>query len=113
MWVNLSRTRTTFSYKFSQLFSKKYILGDPGADSGLGGRELFFSPFFPDRLDFPSPPLSAPWFPKMLKIDNPESFIVLFFTTKVSTLVFVEGGEALSQSLKDKILKNLITYFRH
>ena len=29
--------------------------------------------------------------------------MVLFFTTKVSTLISVEGGEALSRSLNDKI----------
>ena len=38
-----------------------------------------------------------------LKIDTPESFIVLFFTTKVSTIISVEGGEALSRSLNDRI----------
>ena len=39
-----------------------------------------------------------------LKIDTPESFIVLFFfTTKVGALISVEGGEALSRSLNDKI----------
>ena len=37
------------------------------------------------------------------KIDTPESFIVLFFATKGSWLISVEGGEALSRSLNDKI----------
>ena len=39
-----------------------------------------------------------------LKIDTPESFTVVFFTTKVSTLISVEGDEALSRSVNDKIL---------
>ena len=38
-----------------------------------------------------------------LKVDNPESFILLFFTTKVSTLISVEGDKALSRSLNYKI----------
>ena len=38
-----------------------------------------------------------------LKIYTPESFIVLFFTTKVSMLISVEEGKALSRSLNDKI----------
>ena len=38
-----------------------------------------------------------------LKIDTPESFTLVFFTTKVSTLISVEGDEALSRSLNDKI----------
>ena len=33
------------------------------------------------------------------KIDTQESFTVLFFSTKVSTLISVEGGKALSRSL--------------
>ena len=38
------------------------------------------------------------------KIDTPESFIVLyFFTTKVSMLISVEGVQALSRPLNDKI----------
>ena len=39
------------------------------------------------------------------KIDTPQSFIVLFFTTKVSMLISVEGvqGLALSRSLNDII----------
>ena len=43
------------------------------------------------------------FFAYSLKIDTPESFIVLFFTAKVSSLISVEGGEALSRSLNDKI----------
>ena len=39
-----------------------------------------------------------------LKKDTAESVVVLFFITKVSTLISVEGGEALSRSLNDKIL---------
>ena len=54
-----------------------FILGDPGADSGGEGKSkraekmarLFFVPFFPTRLDFPSPPLSAPGSPRMLRVD--------------------------------------------
>ena len=50
------------------------ILGDPGADSGgdivpRGSSNLsllFFVPHFSARLDFPSPPLSAPGSPRML-----------------------------------------------
>ena len=63
----------------------QHILGDPGGDSGGEGTSkragkkyngakkskerhltlLFFGPFFPARLDFPSPPLSAPGSPRM------------------------------------------------
>ena len=43
------------------------------------------------------------------KIYTPESFFVLFFTTKVSTLISVEGGEALSRSQNDKIPKGDVT----
>ena len=32
----------------------------------LGTRMLFFVPYFSARLDFPSPPLSAPWSPRMV-----------------------------------------------
>ena len=39
------------------------------------------------------------FFAYSLKIDTLESFIVLFFTTKVRKLISVEGGEALSRSL--------------
>ena len=35
--------------------------------------------------------------------ENRHSFILLSFTTKVSTLISVEGGEALSRSLNNKI----------
>ena len=53
-----------------------FILGDPGADSGDEGKSkraekydiLYFSSFhiyFPARLDFPSPPVSAPGSPRM------------------------------------------------
>ena len=38
-----------------------------------------------------------------LKLDTPESTIVLFFTTKVSSVISVEGGKALSRLLNDKI----------
>ena len=38
-----------------------------------------------------------------LKIDTPESVIVFFFTAKVSSLISVDGGKALSRSLNDKI----------
>ena len=38
-----------------------------------------------------------------LKVDTPESFIVLFFTTKVSTLISVEGDKALSRSKTSNI----------
>ena len=37
------------------------------------------------------------------RINNPESFTVLFFTTKVSSLISVEGGKALSRSLYNRI----------
>ena len=37
------------------------------------------------------------------KIDILESFILPFFTTKVSTVISVEGGEVLSRLLNDKI----------
>ena len=37
------------------------------------------------------------------KIDTPESFTVLFFTTKVSTLISIKGGQAPSRLLNDKI----------
>ena len=43
------------------------ILGDPGADSGGEGKSKFSSRHFsPARLDFLSPPLSAPGSPRML-----------------------------------------------
>ena len=32
----------------------------------------------------------------ILKIDFPESFILPYFTTKVSTIIFSEGGYTLS-----------------
>ena len=52
--------------------------------------------------------------PYSRKIDNSGSFIVIFFTTKASTLISVEGCKALSPSLNDKIpFKYLITFFRH
>ena len=38
-----------------------------------------------------------------LEIDTPQSFIVLFFTTKVGTLISIERGKALSRPLNDKI----------
>ena len=38
-----------------------------------------------------------------LNIDTPESFDVLFFTTKASSLISVEGDKALTRSLNDKI----------
>ena len=38
-----------------------------------------------------------------LKKDTPESLLVPSFTTKISTLISVEGGEALSRSLNNKI----------
>ena len=90
----------------------QHILGDPGGDSGGEGTSkragkkyngankskerhltlLFFGPFFPARLDFPSPPLSAPGSPRMgpafrsflTKIQHPAFFkklsrIPLFF----------------------------------
>ena len=31
------------------------------------GKVIFFAPIFPARLDFPSPLLSAPWFPRMVR----------------------------------------------
>ena len=37
----------------------------------------FFVPYFSARLDFPSPPLSAPGSPRMTGIRNPESQTVL------------------------------------
>ena len=49
-----------------------------------------------------------------LKIGTPKSFIVLFFfTTKVSTLISVEGDEALSRSLNDKFRNILFSPQRH
>ena len=45
-----------------------------------------------------------------LKIDIPESFIVLLFITEVSTLISFEGDEALSRSLNDKFTN---VCFRH
>ena len=47
-----------------------------------------------------------------LKIDTLEGFIVIFFTTKVSTLISVEGGKVLSRSLNDKI-SNIFSPLRH
>ena len=51
---------------------KGLILGDPGEDSGGEGKSrwaekvLFLVPYFSARLDFPSPPLSAPGSPRMI-----------------------------------------------
>ena len=36
------------------------------------------------------------------KIDFPESFILPYFTRKISTVIFREGGYALSRSKNDK-----------
>ena len=63
-----SKTRATFSFKFSPLFSGK--------------------------------------------IDTPESFIVLFITTKVGTFISVEGSKTLFRSLNGKIYYHLITCCR-
>ena len=41
-------------------------------------------------------------FSRILKIDSPESFILPFFTRKVSTVIFSEGGYASSRSQNDK-----------
>ena len=39
---------------------------------------------------------------KVQNIDSPESLILPFFTRKVSTVTFSEGGYALSWSQNDK-----------
>ena len=41
-------------------------------------------------------------FSRILKIDSPESFILPFFTRRVSTVIFSEGGYAPSRSQNDK-----------
>ena len=60
------------------------------------------------------PPLSDVFFflAYSLKIDTLEGFIVIFFTTNVSTLISVEGGKVLSRSLNDKI-SNIFSPLRH
>ena len=39
---------------------------------------------------------------RLESIDSPESFNSLFFTRKVSIVIFSEGGYALSRSQNDK-----------
>ena len=46
-------------------------------------------------------------------IDSPESVILPFFTRKVSTVTFSEGGYVLSRSQKWSNFQHLITRFRH
>ena len=41
-------------------------------------------------------------FSRILKIDSPESFILPFFSRKVSTVILSEGGYAPSRSQNDK-----------
>ena len=41
-------------------------------------------------------------FSRILKIDSPESFILPFFTRKVSTVIFSEGDYAPFRSQNDK-----------
>ena len=41
-------------------------------------------------------------FSRLLKIFSPDSFTLPFFTRKVSTVTFSEGGYTLSRSQKDK-----------
>ena len=43
-----------------------------------------------------------------LKVDTLESFILFFFTTKVSTLISVEGSEARFRSLTTTFLLKLV-----
>ena len=55
-------------------FTSLVILGNPEADTGgkeslHGARNrslIFFAQYFPARLDFPSPPISVPGFPRMV-----------------------------------------------
>ena len=42
-------------------------------------------------------------FLRILKIVSPESFILLFFSVKVITVILSEGGYVLSLSQNDKI----------
>ena len=46
--------------------------------------------------------LTSSFFAYSQNIDIPESFILPFFTRKVSTVIFSEGGYTLSRSQNDK-----------
>ena len=77
--------RNVFMRKLMQAVSSSIgisILGDPGADKGGEGKNIYgtkkskvFGPHFSARLDFPSSPLSAPGSPRMRHIVYKRDFM--------------------------------------
>ena len=66
-------------------------------------RQLLLETFsFKDENGLRVRDLTQSFFAYSQNIDSPESFILPFFIRKVSTVIFSEGGYALSRSQKDK-----------
>ena len=68
---------------------------------------------FEDENDYTSTRFELKFFASSQNIDFQESFILPFFTRKVSTVILSEGGYALSRSQNGKTVVILVLPARH